>query len=531
MGISIREILDNNFFKDYELMAGHGGLNNQVQGIAILDAPDGFNWTTNKELVLTSGYVFQQNPGLLEKYVQTDYFKNTSAVGIKVDRFLHQIPKHILNFFDEYKIPLINVPSKDSWMIIVNNLNILILNKNIKQFKIEAIDPKSFSDLSYQERKINKILSQIEYEMNFPAMLYDLNSDNAYFSSPKFKNLAGDLKLEDFWNPSFNFTQEVLCDNLQMCRYRFIKKDHEIPYSWITVPITAGNKVQAYFVLVEAMGLIDYFDQFAIRIGFLLIQSLYENMMVAQFIGDIGFEKFIMDLIHGNTRSIYKNAIELGIDTNNKYFLVLMQQSNPDINISNHKEDVKNCANNSIIKIGARMAIIEDNSCLFLLPFKENTNKEDYIKLIQKEAENFSNRLERRINIVLSDIEESIYEFSRNYERCKKTMSMGKLLYPNNSFIMYSELGAFAWLDIQDDELDIMLKDIGKLNCEKYKEHIDILKIYLECNMNYSITAKKLFLHINTVRKKIDEINNLIDIDLENPTNRLKLEIMLKLFN
>ena len=72
-------------------------------------------------------------------------------------------------------------------------------------------------------------------------------------------------------------------------------KSMKDPYSWITVPITVGDKIEAYFVVVEATGLIDYFDQFALRIGFVLLQSLYEQMLMAQNIGDAGFEKFISD--------------------------------------------------------------------------------------------------------------------------------------------------------------------------------------------------------------------------------------------
>ena len=49
--------------------------------------------------------------------------------------------------------------------------------------------------------------------------------------------------------------------------------------------------------------------------------------------------------------------------------------------------------------------------------------------------------------------------------------------------------------------------------------------------MNYSLTAKQLFVHINTVRKRIEEIKDLINLDLENPMDRLKLEILLKLIN
>ena len=49
--------------------------------------------------------------------------------------------------------------------------------------------------------------------------------------------------------------------------------------------------------------------------------------------------------------------------------------------------------------------------------------------------------------------------------------------------------------------------------------------------MNYSLTAKQLFMHINTVRKRIEEINDLVDFDIEDPLYRLKLEIILLLIS
>ena len=61
-----------------------------------------------------------------------------------------------------------------------------------------------------------------------------------------------------------------------MIRYRFYDDKYDKPYSWITVPITVGDKIKAYFVVVEATGLIDYFDQFALRIGFYFF-NLYMN--------------------------------------------------------------------------------------------------------------------------------------------------------------------------------------------------------------------------------------------------------------
>ena len=85
-------------------------------------------------------------------------------------------------------------------------------------------------------------------------------------------------------------------------------------------------------------------------------------------------------------------------------------------------------------------------------------------------------------------------------------------------------------MDIKEDELEIMSKDIKILiENPEHRELIETLKVYLECKMNYSLTAKQLFLHINTVRKRIEEINDLISFDIEDPMNRLKLEVLLKL--
>lgn len=538
MGLTIREMLDAEFFKDFKLIAGNKGLDNQIQGVAILDAPDGFKWTKGREFVISSGYVFHQHPKLFEDYLKTDIFKEISGMGIKLDRYLKTIPDHIIDVFNEHNIPLVNIPMAPSWMDIMNQLNVLVMNKNIRQFRIGNINPKSFSNLSYQARKINKILSQMEGEMNFPSMLYDLSSEKAYYSSPTFIELLEDIQIGDFWNPTIEVTKEILCDNLKMIRYRFHDDKYERPYSWITVPITVGDKIKAYFVVVEATELIDYFDQFALRIGFLLLQSIYEQILVAQSIGDIGFEKFIGEIISGNLSDeeiLSKRAIDLGIDINLNYYLILMRQEKKESHLASYKDELKEAINSSISHMEARMAMIDDNNCVLLLPIDNRISTEENLERMKKSAKVFKKRIESKIentNLVfgISDNESTIYEIKRNYTRCEQTIKIGQILYPDEFYLKYSDLGVFAWMNINEDELEIMSKDINVLiKNPEHKELVETLEVYLECKMNYSLTAKQLFIHINTVRKRIEEINDLINFDLEDPMNRLKLEILLKL--
>lgn len=55
------------------------------------------------------------------------------------------------------------------------------------------------------------------------------------------------------------------------------------------------------------------------------------------------------------------------------------------------------------------------------------------------------------------------------------------------------------------------------------------MSIYLDSNLNYSLTAKELFVHVNTVRKRINEIESKIDFQLDDPVDRMKLQLILKL--
>ena len=115
-------------FKDFKLIAGHGGLDNQIQGLATMDAPDGFKWPHGRELLITTGYVFYKNPGLIENIIESGDLKKISAAGIKLGRYINRIPDHVIAAFNEYNIPLISIPIEYSWMEIMNQLNVLVMN-------------------------------------------------------------------------------------------------------------------------------------------------------------------------------------------------------------------------------------------------------------------------------------------------------------------------------------------------------------------------------------------------------------------
>ena len=74
-----------------------------------------------------------------------------------------------------------------------------------------------------------------------------------------------------------------------------------------------------------------------------------------------------------------------------------------------------------------------------------------------------------------------------------------------------------------------MLRDFRRImEEEKNIELLKTLQIYLQSNMNYSQTAEKMYVHINTIRKRLDKLSEIITLDLDDPVERLNTELLLQ---
>lgn len=90
--ITIRDILATPNFKNFKVLAGESGIDNEVSSITIMDSPDPFPWSKGGEIVLSSGYIFKKHePEFAELIVK---MKNAGIVAlfIKVKRYFDEIP-------------------------------------------------------------------------------------------------------------------------------------------------------------------------------------------------------------------------------------------------------------------------------------------------------------------------------------------------------------------------------------------------------------------------------------------------------
>jgi purine catabolism regulator len=539
MGIALQELLDLECFKDFQVVAGKNGLQREVQGITVLEAPDAYQWACGKELVLSTGYVIAQNPDCIRNAFEEGNIQKTSGLIIKRERYLTEIPQEMIELFDRYSIPLLTMPFSVSYMEVMNQVNIAVMNRTIRRFRIHGGNVYQPSNQTYKVQKIQRILQALEGEMNFPAFLYDLTEQKGYYSSPNFKRITESfgLKEEDYWEPSMPYTRHTLCDYIHMTRLRLINPGNAAGprVSWILIPIIMNGVTQAYFIVMESREFLDYYDETAIRIGFLLLQAVYEQIMVAQNVGNVGFENFILFALNyhepDNRRLMYQANIQ-GISMSNAYVSVVFRQTEQGQSMrGNRKELVDAFQSSSASRIG-KMALLEENEGILLLDAGDASvrEKEKLCRLLEE----FRGKVqelcsEMKLEFGVCRDAGTLAEIQTSVSRCRSVLSMGRVIFPKESIWDYEMLGPLAWLKIPEDELETMLVGYRELlKEEKNEDLLRTLKVYLENNMNYSVTAEKLYVHINTIRKRIDRIRELLPADWDDPVGRLKTELLLQ---
>lgn len=537
MGIAVSELLANDFFRDFEVVAGRKGINKEIQGITTLEAPDGFKWTKGKEMIMSSGFAIMHEPDCIRKAFEDGTIQRTSALLIKVGRYLDRIPDDIVALCNEFELPLIMAPFSASWMEIISQANVAVMNRTIRKFQVSDSFGSNITNQSYKEQKIRKILQAVESEMKFPALLYDLAEEKSYYSSSNFRRMTDyyGLKESDYWDLQLPHTHHTLCDYINMSRYRLINVDNpDGPrISWVVIPIRIHGITQAHFTVMEAHSLLDYYDEFAIRIAYLMIQSLYEHIAGARDAGHMGFENFIHFALSCSEREkgkIISQAGLQGISMNTLYDYAVIRLEG--VSIGKTRATLMRAFTSSRCSRLGHLAIIDDTDMLLLIEVPDQSQRSD------QTVHQLITEFLRSLRDLLPDADlrcgicregKTLRDIGYCIEKCRKVLKMGRIVFPDEEICDYESLGPLAWIDIPEEELTGLLENLERLRRDKKNRDVLLtLRTYLENNMNYSLTSDILYVHINTIRKRIDRASEMIDIDWNDPVERLKTILLLQ---
>lgn len=118
--------------------------------------------------------------------------------------------------------------------------------------------------------------------------------------------------------------------------------------------------------------------------------------------------------------------------------------------------------------------------------------------------------------------------------QCCKAIQLGKGLHPEKRIYSYRDYFVYYMAEIclkNNDITAFFPPEVGQLieiNRSENKDILETLQVYLRCGRSKTQTAREMFLHLNTVKYRLQQFQNLSGWDINNDENALKLLLSFK---
>ncbi|WP_424530656.1 PucR family transcriptional regulator [Sphaerisporangium viridialbum] len=128
-GVSVGEVLGVSTLAGARLIGGRTGLDRIVQRLNVMEVPDILAWVKPHELLLTTGYPLRNTPQSLGRLVTDLDERGLAALGIKLGRYVDELPAEMVEQADRLGFPLILLPNDVGFDDILNQVLTDILNR------------------------------------------------------------------------------------------------------------------------------------------------------------------------------------------------------------------------------------------------------------------------------------------------------------------------------------------------------------------------------------------------------------------
>lgn len=546
-GITIKEMMNLDVMKNCKMVAGFKSITNTVTRVNIMADPDVFDWVEEGEFLLTTAYFFEkENVQAQKELIRKACEKKLAGIGIKIIPYLDALPDEVLEYAEELNLPIIDIhysiPLSEIMMAVLKE----IFNKQALLLEKTEEIHRRFVEIILEGQGIEEVMEAIYENVGNPIVL-NLKLSNQVF--PYFNDLENDLAqeilkdAESFYESSdCKYEQKKLYEDKILIKDKFITR--------VVMPIVLKNHVYGHIFAWSLNTSLGSFELSIIELASTTIALIVLQELSVKEVEIRYRSEFFEDLISTDIKR-KKKALErahfFNLNPEDYYVVEVMsfklkvEDENED---GNYFEDLKDYANN-IVKIAEEIMEYLDlrgivsakfNGVQILLGLDKVTRIDERIKEFNQR---FYNTLKERfrnmeIRIGVGRVYKGLAKANKSFSDALKTIRTGKAL-TDKEIITFNELGIFKILcqDFLVEELEdfykTTLKPLVDYDEKRSTELVKTLEAYFTCNGNLTKISENLYTHYNTVLYRINRIKEITGLNLDDPNDRLNLEIALKI--
>ncbi len=543
LGITVAEMILLEDLHGSKVLAGETGLEQRITQVNVMEVPDIVDWVNAGEFLLTTAFSIKEDITVLKMLIPKLKEKGVVGIGIKMKRYVEKLPDDIIDIANIYKFPIIELPYKTSYTdIIMPVLTEIISRQTSMLIKVEEIHNELIG-VMLRGGSLKEILEGISRTIGNTIAIKDeiFNITVAHGTEEKKLEIESNLKDEKLEDSILNM---VIVDDQLL----------GTPVKRIIIPIYVDERYYGYLSIWEDNKKLTSIEISSIEASIPVI-ALHILKKISIFeIESRHKVEFFDDLLSKDEKKqqlAIDRAALFDFDTRLGYSALI-------ISIKNIKGFVKETLNNStflyqlnskIMRIIERLSRNKEWKCIC-------GNKSDQIIVlygtdamknsaqVKKEVKNFANKIIKSVDEEIREISISIGigRFHKEAKQlCKSYREATRCIYSKgvsckSEYIHFDDLGIYRifHLDEMEGELQQFYRDTLEplviYDKEKGSELVKTLQMFFECGGNLKKVSEEMFTHYNTIVYRMQRIKNITGLNLENPNERLNLQVSFKIF-
>lgn len=549
MGFRVRDMLKEEIFSGAKLLGGKAGLDNEIQGATIIEAPDIVRFINGGEVLLTRFYAFRAcTMDEFDCYFRELAAKRVSAIVFKRGNDVENIDErvnYILNFAEEFSVPILEVAFELAFREILKPILERLFDKEVRQLKYFKTTYDNFTALSFSygsgEDSIQQILDVLERLLGNPAALFNQNMDYLAGTAGSAQTLSISEQAEEY-HPQFY-------SNYTYLKQRVPSADADgAEYDQYLVKWRITYNRGMYLAVTASRSPFGEMDEITVENAVTALrQELFRQHMVAEL-----EEKFrndiITQLLNGEKHSkqeLGQAVRHLGLPLNANYRVLIFKlwnEATEEFEKLDKAFEYGDLLKEAILSEFEDVKAREDADKVIVIQLLESgLNQKNYRRELKATVERVQGRISRKnkelkVRAGVGKEVEGIGNISESFREAGDSLEIVRIFEdektgPSSYLTFFSDMGIFKLLcktDSTQELYEYIPESLQKLlhyKKNQRQELIQTLNTYLDRNQSLTKTAQELFIHYKTAAYRIDRIAAITGIDFHNPTEVLAVRI------
>lgn len=538
--INIQKFIHNDIFENASIFLNNISSQNEINSITIMDIQDISKWIIPQQALIIGEF--------MKSVVTKDFIKKLSQKKVScviTKKKYYKFVKNNEDYFSRYNIPVLIIEDKYSWSDVIVSYQNLIIEKQRKML----ISSDKFQNLvfhylknQHSTRNLCSIIERVsdmssaimnqnfiiqDYSDNFPKKLLKVNYS-------KFINFS---KLKPIGTDTNNNIKKG---------YYFTSSDKNKFWSIFVLPFKSTQEQNDYFIILdkENKHLLqpNVFSKINIMYQIFSLKKIFKKELNLNnfYWKNLIFQEMISVPSYSN-EDINKYSSALNLENNSNYTIaILFNKKITDHSTSNTQK------NNLFYFVNEYRKHNEDNLTNFF-------SYKDYWVILIKNKKNELHRITNQIKNTLAIVFPSL-SFNLGISSTIKLNQLQKGMVEAEyalKFLIsknikqkytkqfYNNIGILNILT--NNEGTINQKIINDLNNsiiiplklydkKKKTSLLETLQIFFKNNFSQKETSSNLYIHINTLRARLEKIESVINLNLKESDDLLLVNLAIKIY-